>query len=32
MTLMGEWKYLEGRWELDYTYGRGGVLRGMVGT
>ena len=21
MTLMGEWKYLEGRWELDDTYG-----------
>ena len=20
MTLMGEWKYLEGRWELDDTY------------
>ena len=32
MTLMGEGKYLEGRWELDDTYGRGEVLRGKVGT
>ena len=28
MTLMGEGKYLEGRWELDDTYGRGKYLEG----
>ena len=32
MTLMGEGEYLEGRWELDDTYGRGEVLRRKVGT
>ena len=32
MTLMGEWKCLEGRWELDDTYGRVEVLRVKVGT
>ena len=32
MALMGEWKYLEGRWELDDTYGRWEVLRVKVGT
>ena len=32
MTLMGEGKYFEGRWEPDDTYGRVGVLRGKVGT
>ena len=32
MPLMGEGKYLEGRWELETLKQRGSTFRGKVGT